>query len=177
MMGFLLSPGIFLHRWNEVEYNGWKWERVVNVINMLIGEYTHNIDDKNRLSLPVKFRKEMGKSVVIAPGLEKSLFVFTAAEWKKKAEQLAEGSMLQSDTRSFSRYFLGGATEVSVDANGRILLPDFLKDRVGIKDKVAIIGVYSRLELWEEATWQKYKRQVETNADALAERLGSIGVL
>ena len=160
-----------------MEYNGNKWERVVNVNNMLIGEYTHNIDDKNRLSLPIKFRKEMGKSVVIAPGLEKSLFVFTAAEWKKKAEQLAEGSMLQSDTRSFSRYFLGGATEVAVDANGRILLPDFLKDRVGIKDKVAIIGVYSRLELWEEATWQKYKRQVETNADALAERLGSIGVL
>ncbi|MDB5255043.1 MAG: cell division protein MraZ, MraZ protein, partial [Candidatus Nomurabacteria bacterium] len=77
----------------------------------------------------------------------------------------------------FSRYFLGGATEVAVDANGRILLPDFLKDRVGIKDKVAIIGVYNRLELWEEATWQKYKRQVETDADALAERLGSIGVL
>jgi len=150
---------------------------VVNVKNMLIGEYTHNIDEKNRLSLPVKFRKEMGKSVVIAPGLEKSLFVFTAAEWKKKAEQLAEGSMLQSDTRSFSRYFLGGATEVAVDASGRILLPDFLKDRVGIKDKVAIIGVYSRLELWEESTWQKYKRQVELDADALAERLGSIGVL
>ena len=150
---------------------------MVNVKNMLIGEYTHNIDEKNRLSLPVKFRKEMGKSVVIAPGLEKSLFVFTAAEWKKKAEQLAEGSMLQSDTRSFSRYFLGGATEVAVDASGRILLPDFLKDRVGIKDKVAIIGVYSRLELWEESTWQKYKRQVELDADALAERLGSIGVL
>lgn len=158
-------------------YNGNKWERVVNVNNMLIGEYTHAIDDKNRLSLPVRFRKEMGKSVVIAPGLEKSLFVFTAAEWKKKAAQLAEGSMLQSDTRSFSRYFLGGAIEVAVDANGRILLPDFLKDRVGIKDKVAIIGVYSRLELWEEATWQKYKRQVETNADSLAERLGAIGVL
>ncbi len=144
---------------------------------MLIGEYTHNIDEKNRLSLPVKFRKEMGKSVIIAPGLEKSLFVFTAAEWKKKAEQLAEGSMLQADTRSFSRYFLGGAVEASVDANGRILLPDFLKDRAGIKDKVAIVGVYSRLELWEEATWQKYKRQVETDADSLAERLGALGVL
>jgi MraZ protein len=160
-----------------VGYNGTKWEEVVNVRNMLIGEYTHNIDEKNRLSLPVKFRKEMGKTVVVAPGLEKSLFVFTAAEWKKKAEQLAEGSMLQSDTRSFSRYFLGGATEVAVDANGRILLPDFLKDRAGIKEKVAIIGVYSRLELWDEPTWQKYKRQVEANADSLAERLGSIGVL
>ncbi len=144
---------------------------------MLIGEYTHNIDEKSRLSRPIKFGKEMGKTVIIAPGLEKSLFVFTAAEWKKKAEQLAEGSMLQADTRSFSRYFLGGATEVSVDANGRILLPDFLKERVGIKDKVSIVGVYSRLELWDDATWQKYKKQVETDADALAERLGSIGVL
>ncbi len=143
---------------------------------MLIGEYTHTIDDKNRLSFPIKFRKEMGKNVVIAPGLEKSLFVFTTTEWKKKVEQLSESS-LQADNRSFSRYLIGGASEVSIDAQGRILVPESLKEKIGIKDKVVIVGVYSRVELWEENTWKLYKKQVESKADDLANRLGEIGVL
>ena len=143
---------------------------------MLIGEYTHSIDDKNRISFPIKFRKEMGKTVVIAPGLEKSLFVFTTAEWKKKVEQLSNGS-LQADNRSFSRYLIGGASEAPIDGNGRILIPESLKEKIGLKDKVVIVGVYTRVELWEEETWRAYKKQVEAKADELANRLGEVGVL
>ncbi len=144
---------------------------------MLIGEYTHTIDEKNRLSFPMKFRKEMGKTVVVTPGLDKCLFIFTTKEWHAIAEKLAASSMLQSDTRSFNRYLLGGAVEVSVDSAGRILVPDFLKDRAGLKDKVAVVGVHTRVELWDESIWKSYKKKVETDADALAERLGGIGVL
>lgn len=124
----------------------------------------------------MKFRKEMGKTVVIAPGIEQSLFVFTPLQWKKTVDRLAEGS-LQEENRSFSRYLIGGATEVDVDANGRILIPESLKAKLGIKDKVAIVGLYTRVELWEETTWKKYKKDVETKADRLANHLGSIGVL
>jgi len=144
---------------------------------MLIGEYTHSIDEKNRLSFPVKFRKTMGKTVVVTPGLDKCLFVFTTKEWDKIAEKLANSSMLQADTRSFNRYLLGGAVEVSVDAQGRILVPDFLKDRAGLKGKVAVVGVHTRVELWDDTTWKAYQKEVEANADTLAERLGTIGVL
>lgn len=144
---------------------------------MLIGEYTHSIDEKNRLSFPVKFRKTMGKTVVVTPGLDKCLFVFTVKEWNKIAEKLANSSMLQADTRSFNRYLLGGAVEVSVDAQGRILVPDFLKDRAGLSGKVTIVGVHSRVELWEETIWKAYQKEVEAHADTLAERLGTIGVL
>lgn len=144
---------------------------------MLIGEFIHTVDEKNRMSFPVKFRKEMGKTVVITPGIEQSLFVFTLAEWKKKAEALASGSMLQADNRSFSRYLIGGAHEVAVDANGRILIPESLKEKIGIKKEVAVVGVYNRVELWEVATWKSYKKEVEKNADSLANRLGDIGVL
>jgi MraZ protein len=144
---------------------------------MLIGEYIHTIDDKKRLSFPVKFRKEMGKSVVVTPGLDKCLFVFTTKEWARITSKLAESSMLQADTRSFNRYLLGGATEVSVDQNGRILIPDFLRDRAGLSGKIAVVGVHTRVELWDENTWKTYKRTVETRADELAERLGGIGVL
>lgn len=144
---------------------------------MLIGQYNHTIDEKNRLSFPVKFRKEMGKTVVVTPGLDRCLFVFTVKEWANIAEKLAASSMLQSDTRSFNRYLLGGAVEVSVDQNGRILLPDFLKDRAGLQSKVTVIGVHTRVELWDESEWKSYKKEVETNADSLAERLGNIGIL
>ena len=144
---------------------------------MLIGEYTHTIDEKNRLSFPVKFRKTMGKTVVVTPGLDKCLFVFTVKEWDKIAEKLANSSMLQADTRSINRYLLGGAVEVGVDAQGRILVPDFLKDRAGLTGKVTIVGVYSRVEIWDDTTWKVYQKEVEANADSLAERLGTIGVL
>ncbi len=144
---------------------------------MLIGEYIHSIDEKNRLSFPVKFRKAMGKTVVVTPGLDQCLFVFTLSEWKVIAEKLASSSLFNRDSRQFNRYLLGGAVEVSVDQQGRILVPDFLKARVGLSSKVAIVGVHSRVELWDETVWKKYQKEVETNADALAERLGGIGIL
>lgn len=144
---------------------------------MLIGEYIHTIDEKNRVSLPVKFRKEMGKVVVLAPGLDKSIMMTTIAEWKKIGEKLGESSMLQTDNRRFNRFLLGGAVEVEVDGSGRILVPEFLKDRAGIKGKAAIIGIANRVEIWNEKTWAEYKKSVESEADQLAEKLGNVGVL
>lgn len=144
---------------------------------MLIGEYKHTIDEKNRMSFPIKFRKEMGKTVVVTPGLDKCLFIFTLKEWSRIAGKLSEASMLSADNRSFNRYLLGGATEVGVDPQGRILIPDFLKDRAGLAGKVAVVGVHTRVELWDQASWDTYKKSVEAQADDLAEKLGGVGVL
>ena len=144
---------------------------------MLIGEYTHTIDGKNRLSLPAKFRQEMGKKVVVTPGLDGCLFVFTLKQWGKISGKLGESSILQADTRSFNRYMLGGATEAEVDSIGRVLIPDFLRDRAGLKDRVVLIGVQSRVEIWNEKSWRSYKSGVENQANTLAEKLGQVGVL
>jgi MraZ protein len=144
---------------------------------MLIGEYTHTIDDKNRLSLPARFRAEMGKKVVVTPGLDGCLFVFTLKQWEKISGKLGESSLLQGDTRSFNRYMLGGATEAEVDSLGRVLIPDFLRERAALKEKVAVVGVQSRVELWNDKKWHEYKRGVEGQADTLAEKLGNVGVL
>ena len=144
---------------------------------MLIGEYIHTIDDKNRLSLPAKFRQEMGKKVVVTPGLDGCLFVFTLTQWEKISGKLGESSILQGDTRSFNRYMLGGASEAEVDSLGRVLIPDFLRERANLKEKVAVVGVQSRVELWNEKQWQSYKTSVEKQADTLAEKLGNVGVL
>ncbi len=144
---------------------------------MLIGEYTHTLDDKNRMSLPVKFRKEMGKSVVVAPGLDNCLAIYTTKEWEKISEKLSDSSMLASDNRSFSRFMFGQANVTPVDNNGRILIPENLKSRSGLSNKVIVIGVQNRVEIWNEEVWNNYKKDVETKADSLADKLGQIGVL
>jgi len=144
---------------------------------MLIGEYIHTMDEKNRLSLPAKFRKEMGGTLVVTPGLDNCLFVFTHKEWEAIAGRLAENSMLQADNRSFNRFMFGGAQEVEVDSSGRILIPDFLKNRARLSSKIALVGVQNRIELWDEDTWNAYKKIVEGQADQLAEKLGNAGML
>lgn len=144
---------------------------------MLIGEYTHTIDDKNRMSLPSKFRGELGKKVVLTRGFDRCVAIFTEKEWKKVSEKLSESSMLQADNRNFNRFMFSGAVEAEVDSIGRVLLPDFLLKWGALKTKVSVIGVESRVEIWDEAAWSGRKQEVERQADALAEKLGQVGVL
>ena len=144
---------------------------------MFIGEYTHAVDSKHRLSLPIKFRKELGKQVIITPGLDGCLFVFTLKQWQKISEKLSSSSMLQSNARSFNRYVFAGAVESDVDAIGRVLIPDFLRQHASIENTAVVIGVQDRVELWNEKSWQSYKRVVEKEADTLAEKLGEVGII
>lgn len=142
---------------------------------MLIGEYRHTIDGKNRLSLPAKFRQEMGTKVIVTSGLDSCLFVYTTEEWEKVTANLSanDSSMLQADNRSFNRYLMGGAVEVEIDVAGRILVPEYLRERARLsKGKVVIVGVRDRAEIWDEERWTKYREEVERKADSLAEKLG-----
>lgn len=146
---------------------------------MIIGTYFHTIDDKNRLSLPSKFRKEMGKRVVVTPGLDACLFVFTADEWEKISGRLSgnEASMFKADNRSLNRYLLGMAVEVEVDAAGRMLIPEHLRERAKLQSKVVFVGVRDRVEIWEESAWKRYAEGVEAMADQLAEKYGQAGMI
>ncbi|OHA59494.1 MAG: cell division/cell wall cluster transcriptional repressor MraZ [Candidatus Vogelbacteria bacterium RIFOXYD1_FULL_46_19] len=144
---------------------------------MLIGEYRHTIDVKKRLALPAKFRKEIGKKVVVTYGLDNCLFVYPLKEWEKAAQGLANLSLGQASTRDFNRFMLGGAVETDVDAMGRILLPDFQREFAGLSTKVVIAGLHSRLEIWDENRWKDYTGRVKKQADMLAEKLGEIGAL
>jgi len=144
---------------------------------MLIGEYTHSIDTKKRLSLPAKWRKELGKKLVVTRGLDNCLFIYPQQEWKKITEKIGQLPLGQADTRGFNRFFLSGAVEVEVDSVGRILVPDFLKEFAGLAAKVVLAGIHDRVEIWDEKRWTSYKRRVEKEADTLAEKLGTIGVL
>ncbi|MCD5382066.1 MAG: division/cell wall cluster transcriptional repressor MraZ [Candidatus Pacebacteria bacterium] len=144
---------------------------------MLIGEYTHKIDTKKRLSFPSKWRKELGKKLVITRGLDNCLFVYPLKEWQRMTEKIAQLPLGQADTRGFNRFFLSGAVEVEVDSVGRILVPDFLKDFAKLSNKVVLAGVHDRVEMWDEKRWEDYKKRIEKQADALAEKLGDVGIL
>lgn len=143
---------------------------------MFIGEYNHNVDDKKRLSVPAKFRKDLGKKAVITLGLNKCLSLYPTKEWGVFAEKLSKLSMGKSEDRGFSRAMLSGAFEVEIDSIGRIVVPDALKAYAGIKKEVVLTGVYDRVEVWDEATWKTYKAQMVSEADRMAEQLGERGV-
>ncbi len=147
---------------------------------MLIGEHIHTFDEKSRISLPAKFRKEMGSSVVIAPGVDNCLFVFTMKGWKEFAQRVSRpdsSSVLQSDNRNFNRLIIGRAVEVDIDAAGRMLVPEHLRDHAGLSGKAALIGVLNRVEIWDEGTWTKYRTEFGRKTEVIAEKLASAGVI
>ena len=144
---------------------------------MLIGEYKHNVDAKKRLSIPSKFRKELGEGAVLTRGLDNCLFVFPSKYWASFAEMLGGLSMTKKDTRAYARLFLSGAVEVEFDSLGRILIPDHLKNYAELKKTVVVAGLFNRLEIWDEEKWTNYKVNLEKDSDNIAEKLGELGII
>jgi len=143
---------------------------------MFIGEYSHSIDPKKRLAVPVKFRVGLKNKAVVTRGLDKCLFIYPMKVWEEIAGKLGTLPVGEASTRSFIRLMLSGAVDVDVDKQGRVLVPDYLKTYAGLKKQVVITGVYNRLEVWDEDKWRKYKNNSEKNTDEIAEQLGKLGV-
>lgn len=143
---------------------------------MFIGEYSHNLDDKGRLAIPIKFRHDLAKGAVVTRGLDSCLFLYTKSEWNKLAEKLAALPISQANSRAFSRLMLAGAMDVEVDKQGRVILPEYLRQFAKLKKEVVVAGLYSRLELWDSEAWQTYKGQTEKESGDIAEKMGELGV-
>jgi len=143
---------------------------------MFIGEYTHTIDEKNRLSIPVKFRGKLASGCVVTRGLDHCLWVFTDEEWQKMAEKLAALPITQKNARSFARLMLAGAMDIKLDRAGRINLPGYLKEYAGIRSKAVVTGMFNRLEIWPEESWKEFKKDMEEKSDDIAEGLTEIGI-
>jgi len=141
---------------------------------MFIGEYQHTIDDKNRLAVPVKFRKSLNKGAVITRGLDNCLFLYPMDEWKVLADKLSKLPLGQANTRAFARLMLAGAMDVSLDKQGRIIIPDYLKRFAKMEKKTILAGLYNRIEVWDEKEWEKFKIGAEKESSDIAERLGEI---
>ena len=160
-----------------MDSSGAKWELFFTIKDMLIGKYTHELDPKKRLTLPSKWRSDLGKKVVVTNGLDNSLFVFGVKEWEIVAQKLAQSGFGNQDSRSFNRFILGNAFETDVDAAGRIVIPDTLKNVAHLSEKVVLAGMYSRIEIWDEKAWEANIAKVNGEADALASKLNDLGIL
>jgi len=143
---------------------------------MFIGQYQHAIDEKGRLAVPAKFRDRLKKGAVVTKGLDNCLFLYPKEEWQRLADRLAALPISKANTRAFARLMLAGAMDVDIDKQGRMLIPDYLRKFAGVKKQVVIAGLYNRLEIWDETTWEKYKQGTESKSGDIAEALGELGV-
>ncbi len=143
---------------------------------MFIGEFHHTLDDKGRVSVPVTFRTDLASGAVVTRGLDRSLFLYPKDEWERLAQKLAALPLGQSDTRAFARLMLAGAMPVEVDGSGRVTIPPYLRSYAGLSKRVVITGLYDRMEIWDEETWNAYSARTEAEGNAIAERLGDRGV-
>ena len=141
---------------------------------MLIGEYEHSLDAKGRLIMPSKLRIDIGESFIITKGLDGCLFVFSQNEWNNFETKLKTLPLSDKNARNFVRFFLSGATECEIDKQGRFLIPNNLRTAAGLEKDAIIIGVGTRLEIWNKETWEKCDENI--SADEIAENMSMLGI-
>ncbi len=141
---------------------------------MLLGEYEHALDDKNRVTLPARFRQVFSDGVFVARGIDPCLVVYPPGGWQRLvAEQLEGLNPFSREARQMSRYLFAGAVETELDKQGRIMLPAPLVAHANLKRDVVVAGVRDHLELWEPGAWRKELEEVEGSAELVAERLAT----
>src|SRR5712691_400912 len=141
---------------------------------MLLGEYEHTIDDKNRLTLPAKFRRAFADGVVVTRGMDGCLYAYTRADWERLVEtRLAQLDPLSKEARTMMRFFFSAASEAEPDKQGRVLVPPALAQHAGLGREVVVAGVHDHLEIWDRAAWREHLKEVEGSAENVAERLAA----
>ena len=141
---------------------------------MLLGEYAHTLDDKNRLTLPAKFRESFVGGGIVTRGLDGCLYLFARQQWEDLvAGRLAELDPLLEESRLMNRYFFSGAAEAEPDKQGRINVPPALIEHARLGREVVVAGVHDHLEIWDRAAWREHLKQVEGSAQHVAERLAA----
>ncbi len=142
---------------------------------MFYGEFIHSIDRKGRLILPAKFREVAKANFIekffLTRGLDKCLFMFAEEEWKAQENKFKAVSFTKQESRTFNRLYFSGAVEMLPDRQGRILIPQYLKDFAEIKRDVVVVGVSSRVEIWSKEKWEEFYSNSKQSFEQIAEKL------
>ncbi len=141
---------------------------------MFTGEFQHSLDAKGRVIMPARLREGLGERFVVTRGLDQCLFAYPMEEWTRLEQKMKQLPFTKGDYRAFARLFFSGAMEVEADKQGRILIPQNLRDHAGIEKEVMIIGVSDRVEVWSEQAWKEYFNNMNSNFEQLAEKLVDI---
>ena len=143
---------------------------------MFIGEYEHSVDAKGRVIMPVKLREDIGEKFIVTKGLDGCLFAYSETEWNNFEEKLKTLPLTNKNARDFVRFFLSGAVECEIDKQGRFLIPNNLRQYAVLEKEVIIIGVGTRIEIWNKEQWKKYSSDENISADEIAENMTMLGI-
>src|SRR5919201_4827312 len=147
-------------------------------VAVFIGTYDHSLDPKGRVILPRKFRDELGQDMVVTTGIERCLYVFPLAEFQAFADKLRKLPLPERPSRDFVRVFVAGASQETADSQGRVVIPQALREYAGLTRDVVVVGQLSRVELWDKAEWERYvpAAQAAYSSDANAAHLAELGI-
>ena len=138
---------------------------------MFMGEYHHNIDDKQRLVIPSNYRSSLGESFIVTRGLEKCLYIYTTTEWQKIVDKLANLPFTKKDARVFIRSFFSAAANCNLDRQGRINITSQQAVYADLKKECVIIGANDRIEIWSKENWDKFNDEYSESLESVAENL------
>ncbi|MCI0575385.1 MAG: division/cell wall cluster transcriptional repressor MraZ [Chloroflexi bacterium] len=133
---------------------------------MFLGEFTHTIDDKGRLTIPARFRGELAAGLVVTRGFDQNLMIFPLEGWQEMAERIMNRPLSDEDVRTFRRRVFSGAVDLVPDRQGRIVLPTYLRDFAGINGEVVVAGLFNYVEVWSAEAWQTVRQGIENSSDA-----------
>lgn len=143
---------------------------------MFIGEYEHSVDAKGRVIMPAKLREDIGEKFIVTKGLDGCLFAYSISEWTNFEEKLKTLPLTNKNARDFVRFFLSGAVECEIDKQGRFLIPGNLRTYATLEKEIIIIGVGTRIEIWNREEWKKYSSDENISADEIAENMTMLGI-
>ena len=143
---------------------------------MFIGEYEHSVDAKGRVIMPAKLREDIGEKFIVTKGLDGCLFAYSQTEWFNFEEKLKTLPLTNKNARDFVRFFLSGAVECEIDKQGRFLIPGNLREYATLEKEIIIIGVGTRIEIWNREEWKKYSSDENISADEIAENMTMLGI-
>lgn len=175
--GAKLLENVF--KWGRI-YGKWgvvgKIHEIHSTQVMLLGEFKHNLDTKGRLAIPAKFRSSFSAGAIITRGLDDCLFIFSREEWEALAKKLVSLPIAAANSRAFVRLMLSGASDVELDSQGRVLIPDYLREFASVRREAVVTGLYNRIEVWDSARWNEYKKRTERSSQEIAERMNDLGI-
>ena len=143
---------------------------------MFMGEYQHNIDAKGRVIIPSKLRENLSGTFIVTRGLDKCLFIYDRKRWEDIIGKLKELPWTDPDVRRFARFFTAGAVECSFDSQGRILIPQNLREHAMLDKLIVTIGVVDRIEIWNKALWDDYNNEDNLINNGFAEKMAALGI-
>jgi len=154
-----------------VARSGKKWY----ILLMIIGEYHSKIGDKKRVSLPKKFRDELGEEIILTRGYEDSLILVNKGMWEQIAKDVIDGSFINKNIRDTSRFLIGSATQISIDKLGRFLIPEALFNHANLNKDIVFIGLVNWIEVWDKEKWQERVEYLKTHGDEIAQEINKMG--